>query len=238
MNRTQLITAHLPLVDYIARCVQKKIPPFIELDDLVQAGRMGLVDAVDKYDPQRNVQPKTYFAWRIRGSIMDYLREQSWLPRGVTDRRRKINDAQERLRNTYGREPMLEEIQVELGLTDEVFDEWMRDASCTIVSFEFMKDFDHDDEWTNGFDMIEMIPSDAPTPEMNAEHAEISAYLQQILFLLDDNERTVVELYYFEGRTMREIGEHMGVTESRVSQIHTKVLSRLRRLINRDKLLG
>jgi len=235
--RTQTILKHLGLVDKIARSVHRKIAYTVDFDDLVQAGREGLIDGVDKYEDRSDVQPSTYLGYRIRGAIYDFLRNNGTMSRGSWARRRQLLAIHEKYNNTHGRDATLEEVAQETGLEGDKLDEFMLQGGIYIISL--------DTPWTDtsmdasgGITLEDMIPASGPGTDQLVFDTQISEYLQQILFLLSKRERQIVEMYYYDGMSMRDIGKTFGITESRVSQVHGKVINRLRKMINVEKLVG
>jgi RNA polymerase sigma factor for flagellar operon FliA len=222
--RNVLMERHYPLVRYIAERLLQTLPKSIELDDLVSAGLFGLMDAIRGFDPDRNIKFKTYCSTRVRGSILDQLRSQDWVPRLVRLKASRIEKALQRLTGEYGREPthaeLAETLRMEHGeLADELLS---ANAKAMFSLSEKWEDRD-DDSSVEKVDVLEDRKAVDPIGELHRRDT--------MLFLtkaLTHKERFIIEQYYQVGHTMREIGEMLGLTESRVCQIHSNVMSRMK----------
>ncbi len=223
----KLIIEYSPLIKYIALRLAVRLPPHIELDDLISSGVLGLIDAIEKFNPNKDTQFKTYAEIRIRGAMLDELRSQDWVPRSVRQKATQISSAYARLEQTLGRAAEDEEIANELELSmDEFYELLQQSAGQTIISVEDLGGVDKDGEKR---DVMEVLAGTKATdPETLARVGEIRNIIAQSIDMLQEKERLVVSLYYYEELTMKEIGEVLGITESRVSQIHTKCVLRLR----------
>ncbi len=229
LERDALIEAHLPQVKFMAMRLAAKLPPWVELNDLIGAGVLGLLDAVEKYDSTKGVMFKTYSEMRVRGAILDSLRDLDWAPRSMRRRAREVEAAYahvERTRGTATEEEVAEVLK--LSLTD--FQRLLQDLrGLTITGLD-----DADDENTG---VTHQLPADpAPTPLAMYESAETRQCLTGAIDRLSQRERQVVALYYVEELTMKEIGAVLGVTESRVSQVHTQAVVRLRTALAAKRL--
>ena len=233
--RDAFIKQYAPLVKYVAGRVAVGMPSNVEFDDLVGYGVFGLLDAIDKFDPEKNVKFKTYAVTRIRGAIFDELRSIDWVPRSVRQKTREVEEAIGNLEARLGRTATDQEIAGALGMgEDEYVKTMMKISGTSILSIhEVWYSGDENDKVSIG-DSIES-PSSL-NPEVIAERDEIRRVIVEAINELPDNEKKILVLYYFEDLTLKEIGQVLGVTESRVSQLHTKAILRLRsRLKNSRK---
>jgi RNA polymerase sigma factor FliA len=220
-DRDVLIEAHLPQVKFMALRLAAKLPPWVELNDLIGAGVLGLLDAVDKYDSTKGVMFKTYAEMRVRGAILDSLRDLDWAPRSMRRRAREVEAAYSEVERTHGFATE-EDVAAVLKLSLMEFQHLLQDLrGLTITGLD-----DADDESTG---MTHQLPADsALTPLAMYENAETRRHLTGAIDRLSERERQVVAFYYVEELTMKEIGAVLGVTESRVSQVHTQAVVRLR----------
>ena len=222
--RNVLIERYLPLVRYISERVLQTLPKSIDLDDLVSAGLFGLMDAIEGFDLSRGIKFKTYCTTRIRGAILDELRAQDWVPRLVRLKSHKLEKAVQELESTLGREPTAWELSQKLGVEiDEVNSVMVEAAPKTIFSLS--------EKWEDGDDDREMekvdIIEDKKTPDpLHLLHQK--DVLELITRHLIRKERLILVMYYYEGLTMREIGDILELTESRVCQIHSNIMQRLK----------
>lgn len=221
-DREALIEAHLPQVKFIAERLAAKLPPSVDRDDLIGAGVLGLLDAVDKYDPARGVLFKTYAEMRVRGAMLDSLRGLDWAPRSMRRRAREVEAVYRELERTNGRAAEEEEVRAALGLSVTEFHALLNELrGLTVVGFA------HDDE-DDGAGIRQIADDPANDPLSRYEAAEARNRLICAIEQLPERERQVVSLYYVEELTMKETGAVLGVTESRVSQLHTQAMLRLR----------
>lgn len=224
--RNRLIESYAPLARYVVDRLNLRPSAALDYEDLLSQAVVGLIDAVDRFDPTRGIKFETYAYHRIRGAVMDMLRELDWLPRSVRQKEGELADAYARLQERRGRAPTDGELADELDLSPEELDELARD-----VAFQATQSLDEviasegGDVGTIG-DMI--ADASAPSPQEHTERAAERELLAQAIGVLPDTERTVVSLYYYEGLTLKEIGRVLGVTESRSCQIHGKAMLRLR----------
>jgi RNA polymerase sigma factor for flagellar operon FliA len=222
--RNALMERHYPLVRYIAERLLQTLPKSIELDDLVSAGLFGLMDAIRGFDHARNIKFKTYCTTRIRGSILDQLRSQDWVPRLVRLKAGKIEKALQRLTGEYGREPTHAELAAELDLQHDELSLEMQSASAkTMFSLSDKWEDRDEDSGIEKVDVLEDKRSVDPISELHRRDM-----LHFLTRSLTHKERFIIEQYYHVGHTMREIGEMLSLTESRVCQIHSNVMSRLK----------
>jgi RNA polymerase sigma factor for flagellar operon FliA len=223
-DRETIIRTYVPLVKFVAHRISARLPSHVELDDLIHSGILGLMDAIEKFEPARGIKFKTYAELRIKGAILDGLRDLDWVPRSLRRKKKDIENAYHLLEQQMGRAATDEEVAVHLGLTLEDLHKSLDDLKgVTIGSFvEGGEDGD-------GESLISFIPDpDADDPQMTFQNRELRNILKDAVDLLPKKERFVVQLYYFDELTMKEIGTLLNITESRVSQLHTKSMLRLR----------
>jgi RNA polymerase sigma factor for flagellar operon FliA len=222
--RNALMERHYPLVRYIAERLLQTLPKSIELDDLVSAGLFGLMDAIRGFDHARNIKFKTYCTTRIRGSILDQLRSQDWVPRLVRLKAGRIDKALQRLTGEYGREPTHAELASDLDLEhDELSAEIQNASAKTMFSLSDKWEDRDEDSGIEKVDVLEDRKSIDPITELHRRDM-----LHFLTRSLTHKERFIIEQYYHVGHTMREIGEMLSLTESRVCQIHSNVMGRLK----------
>jgi RNA polymerase sigma factor for flagellar operon FliA len=227
-DREQLILNYSPLVKYVAGRLSANLPQTVDSADLISYGIFGLIDAIEKFDLERGIKFETYAIARIKGAIIDELRAMDWVPRSVRARARDIERAIISLEGALKRTPTDAEVAAELGITlRELHDTFTKLSYTSVVSFEEMwAPGGEKDEKTTLMSMVEDDNADDPVQLFESE--EIKDILAGAIERLPERERTVVVLYYYEGLTLKEIGQVLGVTESRVSQLHTKAVLRLR----------
>ena len=225
--RDRLILTYAPLVKFVAGRVGASLPAHVDEQDLVSYGLLGLIGAIERYDPDREIKFETFAMARIRGAIIDELRSLDWVPRSVRTRARQIERAIQVLERELMRAPTDAEIAQKLGVSGDELEESLREISRTSVAAL-------DELWSpsGSGDQIALIDTiedeSGPDPEFSLEQTEIREALAEAISGLPEREKLVVTLYYYEELTLREIGEVLGVTESRVSQLHTKAVLRLK----------
>ncbi len=225
--RELFIKQYAPLVKYVAGKVAVGMPSNVEFDDLVGFGVFGLLDAIDKFDPDKNVKFKTYAVTRIRGSIFDELRSIDWVPRSVRQKTREIEDVIVRLESKLGRTASDSEIAGALGISETDFQHTLFKISGTsVMSLNDVWYAGDDSERISIGDSIESPSS--MNPDVIVEREEIKRVIVEAINELPEKEKMVLVLYYYEDLTLKEIGQVLNVTESRVSQLHTKANLRLR----------
>lgn len=226
--REKLILAYAPLVKYVAGRVSIGLPPNIDFDDLVSYGMFGLVDAVEKFDLSRGVKFETYAINRIRGAIIDGLRAADWVPRSVRQKAKEMEKAIATLEARLGRPAEDEEIALALGISLADYHRLINELhSIALASLDEVWAKDSDDE--SGLrigQMVENVASEDPMAEVAEK--EVKRLLAEAIDALPERERLVISLYYYERLTLKEIGQALSVSESRVSQLHTRALLRLR----------
>lgn len=226
--REAIILEHTPLIRYVAGRIAMRLPAHVVLDDLWSAGVLGLIDAVDKFDPGKKVLFKTYAEFRIRGAILDELRSMDWVPRSVRRKSSSLEGVYNKLQHQLGRPAEDEEVAAELGVELD----------------EFYRLLDE----VRGVNLLSLDDQESPLSKLDSETvlkalgkegegedplvllglAELRHQVARAIEGLPDKEKLVVSLYYYDELTMREIGEVLGYTESRISQMHTKAILRLR----------
>jgi RNA polymerase sigma factor FliA len=227
--RDRLILTYAPLVKYVAGRLGSGLPAHVDDDDLISYGLLGLIGAIERYDPDRDVKFETYAIARIKGSIIDELRAMDWVPRSVRARARDIERAIADLERRLHRAPTDEEIAQKLGVSTDELDGSLTDISRSSIAAL-------DELWTvntgGGGDQIALIDTiedeSGPDPQAALSETEMKEAIGEAIARLPEREKLVVTLYYYEELTLREIGEVLGVTESRVSQLHTKAVLRLK----------
>ncbi len=232
--REQLIVAYSPLVKYVAGRLASGLPAHVEEADLVSYGLLGLMNAVERFELEREIKFETYAITRIRGAIIDELRSQDWVPRSVRSRAREIERANAKLENHLQRAPTDEEMAAALDISVEEFQESLLAISTSTIAAL-------DELWTvsdASGDQVSLLDTlhdpGAPDPSQAVDESELKDRVADAIARLPEREKLVVALYYYENLTLREIGEVLGVTESRVSQLHTKAVLRLRSRMSSD----
>jgi RNA polymerase sigma factor for flagellar operon FliA len=226
--RDRLILTYAPLVKYVAGRLGSGLPAHVDEGDLVSYGLLGLIAAIERYDPDRDVKFETYAIARIKGSILDELRAMDWVPRSVRSRAREIERAMAELEAKLGRAPSDEEIAAKVGISQGELEGSLTDISRSSIAAL-------DELWTvsgSGGDQVALIDTiedeSLPDPQSAMSSTEMKEAIADAIARLPEREKLVVTLYYYEDLTLREIGEVLGVTESRVSQLHTKAILRLK----------
>jgi len=228
-ERDRLISQYAPLVKTIAGRMALRLPQHISQDDLKSSGLMGLLDAIDKYDAGKGVEFKSYAEFRIRGAMIDELRSMDWVPRSVRRNAKKLSEAYSRVENREMRPAKDEEVAAELELSVEEFYRLLDESKgiSVIHEYEALGHSSRGVSQGDDDDRIHIFGIDI-TPLESLNRSEAVRIIAESIDRLPKNERTVVSLYYYEELTMKEIGDIMGYTESRVSQLHTKAVLRLR----------
>jgi RNA polymerase sigma factor for flagellar operon FliA len=221
-----LILHYAPLVSSVARAVHRRMPPSVEYADLVGYGFLGLLDAMDRFDPSRGNDFEGYARTRIGGSIIDGLRSENRLPRSIQLKSRKLNHAYDVLSSRLKRVPVEEEVAGYLGMDLESFRRMLLDIERSqVLSLEDILHHSEDDSM-NILDSIQ--DADSPDPENISEEEDLKEIIRRAVSFLPEREKIVLVLYYFEDLSMKEVGEVLGITESRVSQLHASALKHLR----------
>lgn len=223
--REKIILEYAPLVKVVAGRLSMYLGYNVEYDDLVSYGIFGLIDAIDKFDCLKDVKFETYASLRIRGAILDQIRKMDWIPRTIRQKQKRIDDAIKEIEAQYGRSATDEEIAKRLGITDDEYLDWQSQMKITnVVSLnEFLE---QGSEVSNEAGSTRSSTFDSP--EEILEREELKKMLAQALELLTEKERKVVLLYYYEDLTLKEISNILEVSESRISQLHTRALQKMR----------
>ncbi|TML30209.1 MAG: RNA polymerase sigma factor WhiG [Actinobacteria bacterium] len=234
--RERLVVAYSPLVKYVAGRMASGLPTHVEEADLISYGLIGLISAIERFDIEREIKFETYAIPRIRGAIIDELRALDWVPRSVRARARQIERANVKLEHKFQRPPTDEEMAAELEIDLESFqDALIQISNSTIAAL--------DELWTvsdSSGDQVSLLDTlqdpAAPDPARAADATDLKDRVADAIARLPEREKLVIALYYYENLTLREIGEVLGVTESRVSQLHTKAVLRLRSHLSEEEL--
>jgi len=225
--RAKVINEFAPLIKYIASRIAMRLPPHIDIHDLINAGVIGLIDAMEKFDASKNIKFKTYAEFRIRGAMLDELRSMDWVPRSIRQKARKIEEAYGRLEALLGRPASDEEVALELEIDMDSFYRLLSEtASVSLLSLDDLGEDNQDASKRNLLEYIMQDEKDWPTHKIGL--GEIRDMVAKAIQSLPEKERMVISLYYHDELTMKEIGHVLKFTESRVSQIHTKSVLRLR----------
>lgn len=222
--REKIILEYAPLVKVVAGRLGMYLGNNVEFDDLVGYGVFGLIDAIDKYDSMKEVKFETYASLRIRGSILDQIRKMDWIPRTIRQKQKQIEAVMRQVEQETGRQATDEEIALGLGISDEEYTDWQSQMKITgVVSLnEYIE---------QGSDISNdrvRVSSHFEQPEKVMEKHELKEMLMEALELLTEKEKKVILLYYYEDLTLKEISNILEVSESRVSQLHTKALSKMK----------
>lgn len=221
--REKLILEYAQLVKLVAGRLVMYLGYNVEYDDLVGYGIFGLIDAIDKFDPGKEVKFETYASLRIRGAILDQIRKMDWIPRTVRQRQKKISEAIKEIEARTGKEATDEEIAEAIGISTTEYDEWQSQMKVTgVVSLDEFVEAGSDVSDSNG------LSSRADRPEEALEKEELKQKLAEALQTLTEKEQKVILLYYYEDLTLKEISNILEVSESRVSQLHTKALNKMK----------
>lgn len=225
--RDRLILTYAPLVKYVAGRLGSGLPAHVDEGDLVSYGLLGLISAIERYDPARDIKFETYAIARIKGAIIDELRALDWVPRSVRSRAREIERAIGELEAKLGTAPTDEQIAEKIGITVEELGDSLTDISrSSIAALDELWSVSGEGDQVSLMDTIE--DTTGPRPAEALDETEMREALAEAIARLPEREKLVVTLYYYEELTLREIGEVLGVTESRVSQLHTKAILRLK----------
>ena len=230
--KEKLILHYAPIVKYVAGRLMVHIGQNVEFDDLVGYGIFGLIDAIEKFDSTKGVKFETYASFRIRGTIIDNIRRMDWVPRTLRQKNKQIENVIIKLEEELGRSPTDDELAQALGLTPDETVELLRKSSIhSLVSLDDFLEQNYEKSH------VSLVTNSSDSPEELTEDKERKQKLAEAINNLKDKEKLVITLYYYEGLTLKEISSIMKVTESRVSQIHTKAISRLQVKLGRFKNL-
>ncbi len=226
----QMVLQYAPLIKYIASRLALRLPSHISLDDLISSGIIGLIDAIHKFDPSKNISFKTYAEFRIKGAILDELRSLDWIPRSVRKKTHLLENAYAELQKTLGRPAEPDEVAESLGMDIEEFYQLLDETKAvSLVELEAV--------WKAISGSAELADNEMPEilqdenvrdPFMAVHFSQLQEVMVRGIEALPDKEKLLISLYYYEELTMKEIGQIMGYTESRISQLHTQAMLRLR----------
>ncbi|HEU5435638.1 MAG TPA: RNA polymerase sigma factor FliA [Telluria sp.] len=232
-DKNQLLTDHMPLVKRLAHHMKAKLPPSVEVDDLIQAGMIGLLDAISRYEETHGAQFETYAVLRIRGAMLDELRNSDWLPRSMRQNMRKIEAAMASLQQKLGHAPTESEVAKSLKLSLADYQDMLADGGGhQLVYYE---DF-HDNEGNDSF--LDRYATDDDDPLRALLDTDFRQAVIDAIDGLPPREKILMGLYYEEEMNLKEIGAVMGVSESRVSQLHTQAVARLRATLREQAWTG
>ena len=226
-NREEVIKRYSPMIKYVANRIAMRLPPHIEVDDLISVGVLGLMDAISKYDSTRGAKFKTYAEFRVRGAILDELRSLDWVPRSIRQKASQVDKVVQELQAKLSRSPEDEEVAKEMGLSLDQFHDTLNETkSMPVFSLEDLGLAKDSGEQQSLLDCL-AGKADAD-PQTQIRLVELKEIIAKAIDGLPEKERLMVSLYYYEELTMKEIGAVLEITESRVSQIHSKAVYRLR----------
>lgn len=230
IEKEDLIKSYLPLVKKVVHRLSGRLPKDVDVREMLNSGIIGLVDALEKYDPKHETNFATYAQFRIRGAILDSFRSQDWLPRSLRFKSHKIEAAYQRIEQKLGRPATDEEVAAELGVTVDELQQLLGEVgNIVMLSFEELG-FGHGEE---RFQAEEWIASKTQDPLNRLLGSEKVSFIARALDRLPEKERLVISLYFYEELNLKEIGEILGVTESRASQIRSRALIRLKNYLKR-----
>ena len=225
-ERTAYIEKYAPLIRYIADRLAVRLPSHISRDDLISSGILGLIDAIDKFDPDRKTMFKTYAEFRIKGAMLDELRSLDWVPRSIRRKASQLEKAYQDLEAALGRPATDEETASELGLNLEEFQRLLDDVkSISILNIDVFQGAVKEQTRDSLFDLV-IDENQDPLTTLNMNEAR--DVVAQTISSLPEKEKLVISMYYYDELTMKEIGAVLNYTESRISQLHTKAITRLR----------
>ncbi|MFY9176259.1 MAG: FliA/WhiG family RNA polymerase sigma factor [Caldicoprobacterales bacterium] len=224
--RNDIIMHYSQLVNRVVNRIAPRYSDYIDIDDLVAYGILGLIDAIEKFDLDKGVKFETYATFRIRGAIIDQIREQDWIPRSLRNKAKDVEEAMEELEMKLGRQVEDEELAKHMGITIEELHRLLGQVhSFSLLSL--------DEQILEIIGGPSQLASDSNTPEDHALYEDLKRILSEFIDVLPQKEKMVINLYYYEELTLKEIGMIIGVSESRVSQLHSKALIKLKNMLKR-----
>ena len=226
-ERNKVIVQYMPMINCIAKKISVRLPPHIECDDLVSNGVIGLMDAIEKYDPNRDNKFKTYAEFRVRGAILDALRSQDWIPRSIRDKTKKLNKVIQKLELELGRAPEDHEAAEALSISLEDFHSLVNQTRpVNILSIDETAFFNRMDKKS----IMKLLETkESILNRLNRK--SINSFITGLIQELPERQRMVLSLYYYEGFNLKKIGQILKVTESRISQLHAQAIERLKNKI-------
>lgn len=225
-NRDELVMSHLPLVKYLVGRISAKLPPHLDQQDLMSVAVIGLITAAERFDPGRGIQFKTFAEKRIMGSIMDELRAQDWLPRTLREKYKRLEQQFSILEQKLGRNPTSEEVAEALGMDLEKYFHLVEEVHS--LSFMSLEDFQEDEDGSQFGFLNFLADNSTENPQNQLMAKQLLHALGEAIESLPEKERMVITLYYYEELNLKEIGEVLGLTESRISQLHSQAVIRLK----------
>ncbi|WP_152392494.1 FliA/WhiG family RNA polymerase sigma factor [Paenibacillus guangzhouensis] len=229
--KKQLIEQYLSIVDYVSNRLAIGLPKNVSKDDLASNGVVGLIDAIEKFDYKRGLQFETYASWRVRGAILDGLRQGDWVPRSVREKSKKIEEAYQHLEQRYLRSVTDAEMSEYLDVSEKDFQQMLQDVAVTSVCS--LEDPIRDEESETRLSLL--IDEKAKNPDYKVNEFFLKESLVKGIEKLTEKERTVVSLFYYEDLSLSEIAEVMSLSPSRISQLHSKAILRLRGSLDKYK---
>lgn len=233
-DKDKIIVSYLDTVKIIAKKIYMKLPANYELDDLISCGMIGLIDAIEKYDPEQGVKFKTYAEYRVRGQILDELRSLDWASRATRDKIKSVEKVSKELKNTLGREATDHEVCTAMKMEKKDFFKLMQRIQ-PVQTFSLIPG-DNSQNQVPGLQNALTDESPYVDPFESASKNSIREHIREKIETLPENEGKVLSMYYFEEKTMREISENLEVTESRVSQLHQSSMARLRKRVDKSSV--
>ncbi|MCL2789965.1 MAG: FliA/WhiG family RNA polymerase sigma factor [Desulfobulbus sp.] len=231
-DRSQLIRKHMPLVELVVQRMTPQVPSFMTKEDMISAAMVGLIEAANKFDDAKGVKFKTFAEYRIRGAILDEMRKLDWFSRSMRDKQNQLTQTMLRLERRLGRSPEEDEMAAEMSMSLDDYRNLLSEVSH-LGCVSLHETLDHTEDGRSFLDNLEDIGG--PAPSELIEKQEMTRLLAELLEELSEKERLVIALYYYEELTQKEIAEVLGVSEGRVSQLHSQSLLKLRvKLINSD----
>lgn len=224
-ERNRLITDHYPMVRKVAYRMARRLPRCVDVDDLINIGVLGLIEAVERFEPTRAQSFSAYARIRVQGAMVDEMRKNDWVPRSVRDRSARLQRARQALEDDLGRSPTREETARFLQVSIDRLGELERTADVRVL---VSTEEGSDDEGTISDKLADL----GQAVDETVRRVQVSGRVREVISALPDRERTIVQRYYFEDRTFREIAAELGVTESRVSQLHTRLKKRMRPMLS------
>ncbi|WP_025027634.1 FliA/WhiG family RNA polymerase sigma factor [Caldalkalibacillus mannanilyticus] len=228
-----IVAKYLPLVDYVVHRLSISLPHTVQKDDLKSFGFNGLLDAIDKFDFSRGLQFETYASWRIKGAIIDGLRQNDWIPRSVRDKARKIEEAYTLLEQENLRSVSDHEVSQFLGISEEEVNKVIVEASLSSITSIDEPIYDDEEHQIGRYNMIKNMNAESPEGVLHQQF--IKDILKLSIERLPEKEKIVVSLFYFEEMNLTEIAEIMGLSTSRISQLHSKAMLRLKAAMTNEK---
>jgi RNA polymerase sigma factor for flagellar operon FliA len=235
LSKNTLMLEYQSLVKVIAKKMAARLPASVDFDDLVSAGLIGLMQALERFKPEKGFKFKTFAEFRIRGAMLDELRSQDWCPKGMRQKAKQFERICEKLRAKKGRNATDKELCQALHLNKTKYEQLVRDVN-TLEQMNLATYIRIGDDEDRTQTSIELVPDCHETPYEEAEHHDVHDHLVQALRHLEDSERAVLSLYYFEELNLKEIGQRLHLSESRVCQLHSKGISQLKQFMGREEI--